>query len=61
LDRAKVPQQEDCFGIMFQVLDWNEMTIQFYKKMDATFLDDWKTVCLKGDALRIVASAARES
>jgi len=43
------------------VLDWNEMTIQFYKKMDATFLDDWKTVCLKGDALRIVASAARES
>ena len=56
-----IAQQEDCFGIMFQVLDWNEMAIQFYKKMDATFLDDWKTVCLKGDALRIVASAARES
>jgi len=48
LDRAKVPQQEDCFGIMFQVLDWNEMAIQFYKKMDATFLDDWKTVLPEG-------------
>jgi hypothetical protein len=28
--------------------------------MDATFLDDWKTVCLKGDALRLVANAARD-
>jgi len=29
--------------------------IQFYKKMNATFLDDWKTVCLEGNALRLVA------
>ena len=43
---------------MLHVLDWNEMAIQFYKKMDATFLDDWKTVCLKGDALRLVANTA---
>jgi hypothetical protein len=42
---------------MLHVLDWNEMAIQFLKKMDATFLDDWKTVCLKGSALGIVAGA----
>ena len=46
------------FGVMLHVLDWNEMAIQFYRKMDATFLDDWKTVCLKGDALRLVANTA---
>jgi hypothetical protein len=42
---------------MLHVLDWNETAIQFYKKMNATFLDDWKTVCLKGDALRPVAES----
>jgi len=57
---AAIAQQEACFGVMLHVLDWNEMAIQFYKKMDATFLDDWKTVCLKGDALRLVADAATD-
>src|SRR5450432_1410363 len=52
---AAIAQQEDRFGVMLHVLDWNEMAIQFYKKMDATFLDNWKTVCLKGDVLRLVA------
>jgi len=52
---ASIAQQESCFGVMLHVLGWNETAIQFYKKMDATFLDDWKTVCLKGNALRLVA------
>jgi GNAT superfamily N-acetyltransferase len=54
---AAIAQQEGCFGVMLHVLDWNEMAIQFYKKIDATFLDDWKTVCLKGNALRLIANA----
>jgi hypothetical protein len=29
----------------------------YFKKMNATFLDDWKTVCLKGNALRRVAES----
>jgi hypothetical protein len=43
--------------VMLHVLNWNDTAIQFYKKMNATFLDDWRTVCLKGDALRIVAES----
>ena len=55
---AAIAEEERCFGIMLHVLDWNEIAIRFYKKLDATFLDDWKTVCLKGSALRqLVASA----
>ena len=54
---ARVAQQERCFGVMLHVLDWNDTAIQFYKKMNATFLDDWRTVCLKGNALRIVAES----
>jgi GNAT superfamily N-acetyltransferase len=50
---ATIAQEESCFGVMLHVLDWNESAISFYRKMNASFLDDWKTVCLKGDALRI--------
>ena len=42
---------------MLRVLGWNDTAIQFYKKMNATFLDDRRTVCLKGNALRIVAES----
>jgi len=54
---AAIAREESCFGVMLHVLDWNETPIQFYKKMNATFLDDWKTVCLKGNALRRVAES----
>ncbi len=57
---AVIAQQENCFGVMLHVLQWNETAIQFYKKMNATFLDDWKTVCLKGNALQLVANAASD-
>jgi GNAT superfamily N-acetyltransferase len=54
---ATIAQQEHCFGIMLHVLDWNETAIQFYRKINATFLDDWRTVCLKGTAMREVAES----
>jgi GNAT superfamily N-acetyltransferase len=56
---AAIAREENCFGVMLHVLDWNEMAIQFYKKMNATFLDDWKTVCLTGEALQLVAESGR--
>lgn len=52
-----LPWLEGCFGVMLHVLDWNESAINFYTRVNATFLDEWKTVCLKGDALRVVAEA----
>jgi GNAT superfamily N-acetyltransferase len=54
---AAIAEEESCFGITFHVLDWNETAIEFYKKMNATFLDDWKTVCLKGNAMRLAAKS----
>jgi GNAT superfamily N-acetyltransferase len=58
---AAIAQQESCFAVMFHVLHWNQTAIEFYKKMNATFLDDWKTVCLMGDALRLVANGEMDS
>ena len=58
---AAIALQENCFGVMFHVLNWNQTAIQFYKKMNATFLDDWKTVCLNGNPLQLVANPTPET
>lgn len=55
---AAMAEKNHCFGVMFNVLDWNRPAIEFYQELGATFLDDWKTVCLKGSALQAVAKEA---
>ena len=55
---ASVARQENCFGVRWQVLDWNTPAIEFYKSLGARFLDEWKTVSLDGDALEHVAVSA---
>lgn len=57
---ATIAAQENCFGIMLHVLDWNEMAIQFYRKIKATFLDDWRTVCLDDNAMREIVESSEE-
>jgi hypothetical protein len=37
------------------VLDWNEPSITFYKKLGAEPLDDWTLFRVTGDALRTLA------
>jgi GNAT superfamily N-acetyltransferase len=56
---ASVAREQNCFGVRWQVLDWNTPAIDFYRELRATFLDDWKTVSLDGDALENVAKGAR--
>jgi GNAT superfamily N-acetyltransferase len=56
---ASVAQAEKCFGVRWQVLDWNTPAIDFYKKLGARFLDEWKTVSLDGEALAHVAGSAQ--
>lgn len=53
---ARITEEASGFGIMFNVLDWNARAIEFYRRIGATFLDDWKTVCLKQKALHDLAS-----
>jgi len=38
------------------VLDWNEPTIEFYRRLGASHVDDWLTFRLAGDALTEFAS-----
>ena len=41
------------------MLDWNTPAIEFYRGLGATFLEDWKTISLDGDALLRIAEGAQ--
>jgi GNAT superfamily N-acetyltransferase len=56
---ASIARQENCFGVRWQVLDWNTPAIQFYQGLGARFIDEWKTVSLDGDALVRVAESSQ--
>jgi len=54
---AEVAHQEGCFGLRWQVLDWNTSAIEFYRHLGASFLDECRTLNLEGEALRRLASS----
>jgi len=50
---AGIALRENCYGVRWEVLDWNQPAIDFYKRLGASFLDQWKSVLLTGEALDI--------
>lgn len=52
---ARIAQKEQCYGLRWEVLDWNQSAIDFYRKLGAVFLDEWKSVVLTGEPLRRAA------
>ncbi len=55
---ANIALQEGCYGVHWEVLDWNEKAIEMYKSLGADFRDQWRPVLLAGDALRRLAEKA---
>jgi GNAT superfamily N-acetyltransferase len=58
LQLAKLAQERSCGRVEWSVLDWNEPSIEFYKRLGAVPLDDWTTYRLQGDALQKVAGTS---
>ena len=52
---AKQALDEGCFGLRWEVLDWNRPAIEFYERLGATFLHERKAVAFNEEALRRVA------
>lgn len=52
---AQIALQEDCSGMRWEVLDWNENAIALYKSLGAEFQDGWKSVLLPKEPLRRLA------
>jgi GNAT superfamily N-acetyltransferase len=55
---AEIAVERGCGRLEWAVLDWNEPSIGFYRKLGAVPMDDWTIFRLAGDALRTLASDA---
>ena len=52
---ARIAGDNNCHGMRWEVLDWNHPAVEFYKSLGAEFLDEWRLVLLKDDALQRLA------
>ncbi len=55
---ARTAVEEHCYGIHWEVFDWNEKAIELHKQLGATFRDQWRPVLLADEALRRLAEQA---
>ncbi len=55
---ASIAVERDCGRLEWDVLDWNEPSIGFYKSLGAVPMDDWTRFRLTGPALRNLADRA---
>lgn len=54
-------QRRGCGRMEWAVLDWNVNAIQFYEKLGARFLRDWKVYRLTRDDFKRICGGARTS
>lgn len=53
---AKLAFDRDAGRLEWSVLDWNRSAIDFYEKMGATVLDEWRICRVTGDSLSFLAN-----
>ena len=53
---AALAVERQCGRFEWSVLDWNQPAIDFYEKMGATVLPDWRIVRVTGEPLERLAS-----
>ncbi len=52
---AGIAVARECGRMDWNVLDWNEPAIGFYKKLGADILPDWRTCRVAGESLKALA------
>ena len=53
---AQIAVEENCYGMRWQVLEWNEPALKFYDTLGATIMEEWETMRLMEPALSRLAS-----
>jgi GNAT superfamily N-acetyltransferase len=53
---AEIAVERDYGRLEWQVLDWNEPSIRFYKSLGAAPMDEWTGYRLTGDSLKKLAT-----
>jgi GNAT superfamily N-acetyltransferase len=54
---AKIAKDRDCGRLEWSVLDWNQPSIEFYRRLGAVPKDEWTIFRLTGESLRQLAEA----
>jgi GNAT superfamily N-acetyltransferase len=52
---ARLARDKECARMEWAVLTWNEPAINFYKKMGAVSMDEWRVFRLSGESLKKLA------
>ena len=55
---ARIALTRDCGRLEWAVLDWNDLAIDFYKRIGAVPMDEWTTFRLTSDSLVQLAHRA---
>ncbi len=55
---ARIARDEHCYGLRWEVLDWNQPAIDFYLSLGAQFRDPWRSVSLTGNSMGQLAEKA---
>jgi len=58
---AEIAVRENCYGIRWTVLGWNEPALKFYRSLGAEMMDEWETMFLRGAALEELAGLAAKA
>lgn len=56
IELARIAVERGCGRVEWAVLDWNEPSIRFYKKLGAVALDEWTTYRLTSEPLGRLAA-----
>jgi len=54
---AQIAIRENCYGIRWMVLEWNEPALKFYERLGAEMLGEWETMLITGPALQRLAES----
>jgi GNAT superfamily N-acetyltransferase len=58
---AQIALREQCYGLRWMVLEWNEPALKFYETLGAELLGEWETMLLRGPALEELASEHKKT
>jgi len=54
---ASIAVERGCARLQWDVLNWNQPAIDFYRSLDAIMLDDWRRMRVTGAALAALAAS----
>src|SRR5512141_688008 len=57
---ARIAIERDCGRLEWAVLDWNQLAIDFYKRIGANPLDDWTVFRITGGPLKALAERSTQ-